>query len=414
MSAAADHELVLVGVSHETAGLDVRQRCAVDKAHLDTALRDLHGRPGVEEACIVSTCNRTEVLLIGSDAAILEEVARESRFSGIDGEVYVHRGAAAVFHLFGVCSGLHSMVLGESEIQAQVKEALAAAQAAGATGPWMESLLQHALKTGKRVRSETQLSSGNVSVASAAVDLVARVHGRFDRVSVLVVGAGETGVRVGTHLRARGVGTLTFSNRTQARAESAARDLGGEVLPFDQLSSGVDRHDVVVACVETERPLIDRAFLERARIRLGDLPKVFIDISVPRAVDPDVREWKGESLLFDLDALDAVVARNREARRAELGKVDAILLEETRKHLGVRAYAAMAPVLTSLADRFEEVRREWLSKRGDPGDWDAASRDLMNRLLATALASVKEGARLTTSVESVRKTVRGSAWKDDS
>ena len=412
MTVVPDSALVLVGVSHESAGLDVRQRCAVEKTGLEAALRELRDRSGVDEVCIVSTCNRTEVLLIGPDASVLEATARETRFSGVDSEIYVHHGAAAVFHLFGVCSGLHSMVLGESEIQAQVKEALGAAQAAGTTGPWMESLFQHALKTGKRVRTETAISSGNVSVASAAVDLIARVHGRFNRVSALIVGAGETGVRVGTHLRARGIGRLTFTNRTLARAEAAARDLGAEVVPFDALAPEIDRHDVVVACVEAERPVIDKALLDGARVRRGDVPKVFIDVSVPRAVAVDVRDWKGDGMLFDLDALDAVVARNRDARKAELGKVDAILLEETRKHLGVRAYAAMAPALTSLGDRFEEIRLEWLAKRGAGTDIDAASRDLANRLLAVALASVKEGARLMTSVEAVRKTLRGQSWKE--
>lgn len=412
MTPTSDKELVLVGISHETAPLEVRQRCSVEKAHLNAVLKTLGQGSGVLEAFVLSTCNRIEVVLVGPDADDLERVARETRFHGLTQEVYVHRGPAAVFHLFGVCSGLHSMVLGESEIQAQIKEAFAAAQHADVAGPWIESLLQHALKTGKRVRTETQISSGNVSVASAAVDFVARVHGKLDRVKALVIGAGETGVLVATHLRARGIGELTFANRTQSRADAAARDLEAHVIPFEMIAKSVDAHDVIVACIESERPVIDRASLESEKVRSGDLPKVFVDLSVPRAIDIDVRDWRGDALLFDLDALDAVIAKNREARKSEMGRVDAILVDETRKYLGVRAYAAMAPALTGLADRFEEVRRDWLAKHATSTDMDVASRDLAHRLLAAALASVKEGARLTTTEEFVRKTLKGIGSKE--
>ena len=282
-------EVVLVGASHKTVGVAERESVGVPKARLAEALRVWRGLPGIDGLFVLSTCNRTEVLATGTEGPGLAAVLREAAFARLGPEaLYVFEGPDAVFHLFSVCSGLRSMVLGESEIQAQIKEAVQTAHDAGVLDGPLETLLQQALKAGKRVRTETAIGLGTLSVASAAIELAARVSDDFARLGALVIGAGETGVLAAKHLRARGLGRLTFANRTLARAETAAAEFHAAAAGLESLAELVAAHDVIVACVDTPEPLLDRARLSAASWPASDAPKIFLDLSVPRAIDASV------------------------------------------------------------------------------------------------------------------------------
>ncbi|HYC76035.1 MAG TPA: glutamyl-tRNA reductase [Planctomycetota bacterium] len=398
-------ELVLVGASHRTLGVGDRGLLGVSRDLLPRLLAEWRALPGVEELFVLSTCNRTELVAAGPEAEALQATLRAAAFRRVPAaSVYDLRGPDAVFHVFSVCSGLRSMVLGESEIAAQFKEAARVAREAGALGSLLEALVQQAMKTGKRVRTETGVGLGALSVASAAIELTARVNDDFARLSALVLGAGETGVLAARHFKARGLGRLTLANRTRARAEAAAAELGGEAASFDDLPALVARHEVIVVAVETPEPLFDAEALARAPWPASDAPKTFVDLSVPRAVDPSVAGFR-DALLFDMDAIQAVTAAHREARRAEAERADRILVEEAGKFLAFRTYAALSPAMAELGPRFEDARAAWAAERGLAVD-DASSRDLAKRLLAVALAQTKDATRLTQSAEALERAYR--------
>ena len=399
-------EVVLVGASHKTVGVAEREAVGVPKARLAESLRMWRGLPGVDGLFVLSTCNRTEVVATGAEGPGLASVLREAAFSRLGPEsLYVFEGPDAVFHLFSVCSGLRSMVLGESEIQAQIKEATQEAHDAGVLDGPLETLLQQALKAGKRVRTETAIGLGTLSVASAAIELAARVSDDFGRLGALVIGAGETGVLAAKHLRARGLGRLTFANRTLARAEAAAAEFHAAAAGLESLPELVATHDVIVACVDTPEPLLDRARLSRSSWPAADAPKIFLDLSVPRAIDASVDGYR-DAFLFDLDAIEGVVATHREARRAEIERADRIIVDETAKFLAFRTYATLSPALAELRGRFDEARATFVAGLKGAGDHDAWSRDLTKQLLAVALAHTKDATRLTQSPEALERTYR--------
>jgi glutamyl-tRNA reductase len=268
-------------------------------------------------------------------------------------------------------------------------------------------VIQQALRASKRVRTETELGSGTFSIAGAAVELITKVHGDLSLCSVLVIGAGATGRLLARHLTSRGVRKLGFANRTAERAEDAAELVSAAVVPFDRIVPAAVEHDVVVTCVEAPEPLLRLRDLAAIRWPNRDLPKIFVDLSVPRAIDPALSGFN-DAFLFDVDALQAVVRRNLNGRLSEVERAERIVLEEARKFLALRVYAALSPSVTELAERFENARREWAAAQRARGgvDLDAASEDLSRHLLAIALSQMKAGARMTQSEVALERSWR--------
>lgn len=406
-------ELFLLGLSHRTAPIEVRERCALGRAAIPARLSALRGGT-VEECWLLSTCNRTEVLAVAKEPEGEARRLRQELFGAAvpESSLYLHRGVEAVFHVFRVAGGLDSQVLGESQILAQLKDASAAAREAGSLGPLLQSLLDHALGAGKRVRSDTRVGEGTLSVAKAAVDLARRVFGGFASVRALILGAGETGLLAARHLRDEGCRSLAFANRTRERAEEAARSLGGEARPIESLATWLADMDLTIVSVDGTEPLVRGAHLDPGRLRRHDRPPVMIDLSVPRAVDPDLKSHPN-LLVHDLDDLESIVARHRHEREAEVELAGRILVEETHKWVTVRTYAAFKPAITGLVDRFEAIRRDVLKAHGVPGaDLEEFSAKLMRRFLDEALGTLKEGARQALPEEQLGRRYRN--WLEKS
>lgn len=396
--------LTLVGLSHRTASVAVREQYCVSQADVPASLRALKATEGVCEAFVLSTCNRTEVLVIGERGRDLGAPVRTQVFRNLGMEhLYAYEDVQALIHFYRVASGLDSLVLGESEILGQIKRGMELAQAEKTLGPTLQSLLQQALHTGKRVRTETQVGQGTLSVARVGVEIAARVFGPFQSVSALVVGAGETGVLVARHLKSSGVKDVAFANRTLARAETAAHEFGGKAWPLELLSEATRTADLVVACVEASEFAVGPAHFDAKAIKRRDRPLLVVDLSIPRSVDPRVAELSNV-LLYDMDDLGKVVRENKEGRDLAVEGTAEILVSELHKFLAGRAYAAFGPAIATLRQRFEAVRDEVLDAvagaKSDPKDVQLAH-ELTKRLMDVAMVQMKEGARSTRSEEAL-------------
>jgi glutamyl-tRNA reductase len=365
-------ELVVVGLSHRTAPLEVRERAALDAAaHAPAlaravALSRALGGGGDGEALLLSTCNRVELYLRAPDAqaarphvaALLAE-GRALDAATLDGHLYAHAREPAVAHLFRVAASLDSAVVGEPQILGQVKEAFERARTAGAIGPTLDALVQRAFAAAKRVRSETEVARASASVASAAVDLAARIFGELDGREVLVVGAGEMGTLAARHLRAAGCGRLLVANRTRERAEDLVRELAGdagEAHALDALPALLARADIVVCSTGAAEPIVTRELVARAmRARKGRW-LCLLDIAVPRDVDPAVSAIENV-YLYDVDALGEVVDENLAARRREAEAAARILDEEVARAVQSFRSRGVVPTIRALRERFLEVAR---------------------------------------------------------
>lgn len=251
---AASDQLLLVGISHRATPLEARERCAVPTMQLGTRAKALLENTGATECVLLSTCNRTEVLLATDDPRAADSVAAQL-FSGVAG-VYTFSGIEALFHIFRVAAGLESQVIGESQVLAQLREALQHARDAGSCGALLGGVLDHALAAGRRVRAETNIGDGTLSVARAAVDLAAKISGDLRSARVLVVGCGETGLLVGRCLKERQAGALRFVNRTLTGAQSAAHELGGTAHRLEELAVLLADCDVAIVAVEASQPVL--------------------------------------------------------------------------------------------------------------------------------------------------------------
>lgn len=400
--------LFLLGLSHKTAPVEVRERCALEPAELERRLRELVATREVREAWLLSTCNRTEALVVAErdalDSGAAEGVVRRALFERVPLECqYAFRGVEAVIHVFRVASGLDSLVLGESQVLAQVKEALSAARRAESLGGTLEALLERALVCGKRVRAETAVGSGTLSVARAGVGLAQHVVGRLDDASVLIVGAGETARLVARHLREHDVGRLTIASRTLEHASDAAREAGALAAGLEGLQALVLEADLVVACVDGAPGLVTVAPAARRKLAQRDRPLVVVDLSVPRAVHAELAAHP-HVFVYDLDDVAKLVDTNQRARQRSSEEAAPILVAEVHKFLGLRAYASFSPAIARLRERFESVREQELDAVAGPhasSELVQLAHRLTSHLLDVALSGLKETARDSVEPESL-------------
>jgi glutamyl-tRNA reductase len=313
-------ELLALGISHKTAPVALRERLAFSEGEASDFMREATATAEVHEAVVISTCNRTEVYLVVGDPVraesdVLGLLARraEIRPTELADAIYSPRNCDAARQLYRVTAGLESMIIGEAEIQGQVRRAHETAMRVGATGPLSNRLFAAALTTGKRVRSETDIGSSRVSVPSVAVDLALSVLGDLKDRHVVILGAGETSELTARALAEQGAGTIFVANRHADRALSLAQRFGGSVVGLDKLPDQLVRADIVLSSTASPHPIVGREELELVMAERDGRALLLIDIAVPRDVDPACGELDGVSL-YDIDDLQAVIARNLDTR----------------------------------------------------------------------------------------------------
>jgi glutamyl-tRNA reductase len=386
-------ELLALGASHKTAPLPLREKLALPTGRAARVLGELTDHERVQEAVALFTCNRTELYLVTDDAleaenatlAILSRQA-ELRPTELLGSLYSLRGREAVEHLFSVTAGLDSMIVGENEIQGQVKRAYEMALVEGVSGPVSNRLFRDALAAGKRVRTETGIARSNVSISTVAVQLASDFLGELADRRVLVIGAGENAELTARALRDRGVHTLFVANRRYDRALGLAQKFGGRAVTFEEMPRELEAADIVVTSTGAPHQIVGREELEFvAAARMGR-PLVMIDLAVPRDIEPSVRDCPGIAL-YDMDDLQRAVARNLDAREAEAAEAVVLVREDVERFEEWVASLDVVPTISALRRRADEVVRQVLDEN-EPR-WETLSEADRERVevMARAVAS---------------------------
>ena len=357
--------LLVVGLSHRTAPVELREQLAVSPTELHQAAASLRALPHVTEAMLVATCNRVEAYVTTDQAAsaaqsVREFLAARAPGSGISDCLYEHRNDAAVRHLFRVTSSLDSMVIGEPQILGQVKEAFAAARAAGAVGPSLSRTIDRAFSAAKRIRTETGIATGSVSVASIAVDLATQIFGDLKDRRVLLLGAGKMALGAVRAMSQKGA-KLAIANRNYERAVELAKEKGADAHPLENLPLLLPHVDVVLCSTGASRFVITPEMIQTAMKARRGRSLFLIDISVPRNVDPRIHAMDNV-YLFDVDDLEREVARALGGRDGALQKAESILEEELHAYEVERRAGSIVPTVTALRERFRMVARAELEK----------------------------------------------------
>jgi glutamyl-tRNA reductase len=414
-------EIVLVGLNHRTASLELRERVSFTADQARRAADELRSRGLLEESLVLSTCNRSEVYGVPPEASHESAPGLSSFLSefhsirpdALNGVLYHHYDRAAVRHLFRVSAGLDSLLLGEAEILGQVREAYRLSHEYGATGPVLNRLFQGALETGKRVRSETELGTRPMSVASAGVKLAERIFGKLADRSALVLGAGTVSEQVVSTLRDRGIAHLYVMNRSHDRVQPLATQFGARVIEWGNWESALSVPDVVVSSVATEEPVLSRAILEAAMAARSNRALFVMDLGVPRNIDPAAANLYN-LYVYNIDDLTEIVEQNRSARESEIPRAELIVEEHVGKFLSWQASVELVGLVDALRSRIREERAAFIRARLDgmshlaPADRDrmeALMDELLEKLLvepAERLRGEKELRRKIQNVEALR------------
>ena len=415
--------LALIGVNHKTAPIELRERIAISREDLPDTTRALAAMPGVSECMIVSTCNRVELLAAVDSPTTSLTGFLESQFgieaAQIEPHIYEYRDTEAVNHLFRMAASLDSMVVGEPQILGQVKEAFAVAKASGMVAGQLEHLLQSAFAAAKKARSETGIGSNSVSIASVAVDLARKIFGSLQGRTVFLVGAGKMSELAARHLVQQGAGAILVTNRTHERARRMAEEFQGavvpQVVPFEELYETASSADIVISSTGAPhhifRPEHGQAFLHRRRNR----PMFFIDIAVPRDVDPAMNKLDG-MFVYDIDDLQQVAAAHMEERSREAMDAETLIAVEVERFQQRQRTVNLAPAIVALQRKAEEIRQGELHRiharlgtltPEQVAAVEALTRGLMNKFLHPPMQAIKQAAR---EGDSARLDALCEAW----
>jgi len=359
--------LYAIGLSHRTAPVELRESVDFARGGVDRALASLAARGIGREIVVLSTCNRAEVYAVGDNEATAEGVRRFfSEYHNIaHGQMaehlYVRNGADAARHLFRVAAGLDSLVVGEPQILGQVKAAYAAAHEAHCTAALTNRLFHCAFAAGKRVRSETGLAEGAVSISYAAIALAKKIFGDLKGRNVLILGAGEMAKLTGVHLQAQHVKQITIASRTLSTAERLAAHLGGTAVAWDSLDNALHAADIVVTATGASEPVLTRARIEEAMRPRRGRALFIIDIALPRDVESTAGDLE-QVILYNIDDLQAIVQENLARRAAELAHAEAIVEEEVAKFVAWMQSREIVPTVVALRQRFEAIRQSELAR----------------------------------------------------
>ena len=408
----------LIGVNHNSAPVEMRERLAIPESCLPDACRDLTAHPGIEEGMVISTCNRVELVTHTTNgAADLRGFLREHfqvKADELDPHLYEYREKDAVRHVFRVASSLDSMVVGEAQILGQVKEAYATARAVGAVRAQLEQLFTRAFTVAKRVRTETAVGSSSVSIASVAVDLAKKIFGTLNGKTVFIVGAGKMSELAARHLMAHGCAAIFVSNRTYDRAVGLAHRFNGEAIKFDDLYDTCDRADIVITSTGSPHAIFRREHGEQFLARRKNRPMFFIDIAVPRDVAPEMGKLDG-IFAYDIDDLQQAVSSHVADRRKEAERAEAIITSEVENFEARLHSRDVVPTIVSLQDHLETIRQAEIDRvRGRLGllspeqemAVEALTRGIISKVMHTPITTLKTAAReaeATTVIDVVRR-----------
>jgi glutamyl-tRNA reductase len=380
-------EVALIGCNHMTAPVELRERVAFTPEQALRAATELCQSGTIEEAVIVSTCNRSELYGVGEESdkslpkALVSYFGEFHKLSPreLNGRIYEHAGPQAVRHLFRVASGLDSMMLGEAEILGQVREAYNRALGNGSTGPVLNRLFQGALEVGKRVRTETEIGARPVSVAVAGVKLTERIFGNLKGRRAVIVGAGAVAEQVAENLNTRGIGELQLVNRSLVRAQELAQRMGGNASDWSTLETALDHADIIVTSVSGPSHVLTRSMLERAMTARAGQAMCVIDLGVPRNVEPRA-DGLYNMYLFNIDHLGEIVEQNKKAREAEVPRAETIVDQHVNKFLAWQSSLEGARLVEALRERLEAERRALLAAHFGAGEGSNADRARLEKL----------------------------------
>jgi glutamyl-tRNA reductase len=401
-------ELFLAGVSHKTAPIAVREQLAVEEDKLREILLDIHARGIFSEVMILSTCNRVEVYGVadvpGEARALAFRRLGQQRgldLAVLDPMLYTKSGTEAIRHCFQVAASLDSMIIGEPQILGQVKEAFALAQSCQTVGPLLHRLLSQAFAVAKKVRTETELARHAVSVSYAAVELARKIFGGLEGKAVLLIGAGKMGELAARHLVDQGAFPIFVANRTWPRAQEMARVLAGTAVPFDEWPETLMAVDIVITSTGAPEPIVRKEDVERGLHARRSRPLFFIDIGVPRDVEPSVNELEAV-FCYDIDDLRQVVESNVRERLREAQKAEAVVEREVARFLDRARDLEVVPTIVSLRERLETIRRGEVEKAlvslpaADPPTRraiESLSQSIVNKILHAPIVKLRESSR---------------------
>ena len=394
-------QLALVGLSHKTAPVEVRERLAFDNGDLGEALQSLAACDGVSEAMILSTCNRVEVLVETPDESLVREFLCSYHRVPVDSIVkhlYTLRNNDVIRHVFRVAASLDSMIIGEPQILGQIKEAYRLASDAGTVGLHIGSVMDRAFVVAKKIRTETGIARSAVSVGYAAVELARKIFGDLSGKSVMIIGASKMGELAAKHLKRAGVSMVLVTNRTFERAVEMARMFDGAAIGFEQLSTHIDRADIVISSTGAPHFVITKPQAEQIIRQRKNRPMFFIDIAVPRDIDPAVNEIDN-LFLYDIDDLQQVVDDNIKERMSEARRAEQMVDREVQAFSAKMQSREVVPTIVELREALEKLRRDEIERNRkhlgpmSPEQQEAVdrlTRSLINKILHHAISQLKD------------------------
>lgn len=400
-------DLVLVGINHRTAPVEVRERMHIDDTRLAGAVANLAHRDGISEGLILSTCNRVELAASFGDAGAAEPTLRQfladfhhCDLAPYERYFYWHRQEEVVRHLFRVASSLDSMIVGEPQILGQVKHAYTVAKQVGALRGPLNEVVTHALAVARKVRRETAVGTAAVSVSYAAVELAKKIFGNLGGKTIFVIGAGKMSELAAKHLLRSGASTIFVANRTYGRAVELAQVFRGTALRYEELFTHIEKADIVISSTGAPHFVIEKAQAEKLLTARKNRPMFFVDIAVPRDIDPAVNELDN-AFVYDIDDLEQVVDANKKQREREAVWAEEIVQQEVQKMMKRLASREVAPTIVALEDRLNRIREMELERhRGRLNQLtpeqrealDALTKGIVNKILHGPISELKAGA----------------------
>lgn len=409
--------LALIGVNHRTAPVALREKLAFAEEALAAALAQLKAQEGVREAYILSTCNRVEIVVSGRENAVLSEQLPIflSNFHGLpmsemEPHLYTHEERNAVRHIFRVASSLDSMMVGEPQILGQVRSAYAAARAAGSIGGPLDEVMVRAIRVARKVRNETGIARSAVSVSFAAVELARKIFGELKGKTVMLIGAGKMAELAAQHLRENGASSLLVANRSPERGQQLAAKYQGEAVPFDNLLEQLSRADIVISSTGAQSFLVRKQDGQSILSRRRNRPMFFVDIAVPRDIDPELNKVDN-IFVYDIDDLQEVIQANLKEREHEARLGEEIVEKEVEQFLVRLRTLEVVPTIVALQSRLEEIRKGEIERlHGKLGaltpEQEAAieqiTRGIVNKVAHPTIAQLKSSPELG-MIDAVRR-----------